>query len=125
MRHLPMLQDIVKNDTSIKRVTSTSTICDAMNTNHIFKEMLPSVHNLLRLYKTLPISSATSERTFSALRRLLTYLRSSMTERRLNNCLLLHVHKDLTDSLDLVAVATEFISMYDERKKYFGVFNVS
>ncbi len=125
MRHLPMLQDIVKKDTSIKRVTSTSTICDAMNSNHIFKEMLPSVHNLLRLYKTLPISSATSERTFSALRRLLTYLRSSMTERRLNNCLLLHVHKEVTDSLDLVAVATEFICMHDERKKYFGAFRVS
>ena len=29
-----------------------------------------------------------------------TYLRSSMSERRLNNCLLLHVHKDVTDSLD-------------------------
>ena len=71
MRHLPMLQDIMKKDTSVKQVTSTSTVCDAMNSNHIFKEMLPTVHLLLRLYKTIPITSATSERTFSALRRLL------------------------------------------------------
>ena len=45
-----------------------------------------------------------------------------MTEKRLNNCLLLHVHKELTDSLDLVAVASEFVSLYDERKKFFGNF---
>ena len=99
MRHLPMLQDIIRKDTSVKQVTSITTVCDAMNSNHIFKEMLPTVHQLLRLYKTIPITSASSERTFSALRRLLTYLRSSMTERRLNNCLLLHVHKDITDLL--------------------------
>ena len=37
-----------------------------------------------------------------ALRRLLTYLRSSMTERRLNRWLLLHIHKELTDSLYLI-----------------------
>ena len=86
------------------------------------QEMLPTVHQLLRLYKTIPITSATSERTFSALRRLFTYLRSSMTERRLNNCLLLHVHKDITDSLDLISIASEFVCANDERKKYFGNF---
>ena len=71
MGYLPMLQEIMKKDTSVKRVTSTSTVCDAMNSNHIFKEMLPTVHQLLRLYKTTPITSATSERTFSAIRQLL------------------------------------------------------
>ncbi len=98
-RHLPLLQDVVKKGTpSVKKVTSIHTVCEAMNSNGIFKDMLPTVHELLRLYITVPITSATSERTFSALRRLLTYLRSSMTEKRLNNCLLLHIHKDVTDS---------------------------
>ena len=32
-----------------------------------------------------------------------------MTEKRLNNCLLLHIHKDVTDSIDLVEIAEEFI----------------
>ena len=48
-----------------------------------------------------------------------------MTEKRLNNCLLLHVHKDLTDKLNLVEVANEFISVNSDRKKYFGFFNVN
>ncbi len=51
--------------------------------------MLPSVHKLLRLMCTILITSATSERTFSTMKRINTYLRSSMTEKRLNNCLLL------------------------------------
>jgi len=35
---------------------------------HIYKTMLSEVHKLLQLYLTVPISSATSERTFSALK---------------------------------------------------------
>ena len=46
--------------------------------------------------------------------------KSTMTEKRLNNCLMLHVHKEFTDSLDLISVAKIFVSAYDERKKYFG-----
>ena len=124
-RHLLLLQDVVRKGVpEVKKVTSIHTICEAMNSNDVFKEMLPTVHQLLRLYLTLPITSATSERTFSALRRLLTYLRSKMTEKRLNNCLLLHIHKDFTDVLDLLSVAKEFISVTDERQKYFGRFEL-
>ena len=124
-RHLPLLQDVIKKGTpKVRRVTSIHTVCEAMNSNAAFKDMLPTVHQLLWLYLTLPITSAISERTFSALRRLFTYLRTStcMTEKRLNNCLLLHVHKKLTDSLYLVAVASEFTSLYDERKMFIGNF---
>ena len=93
-RQLPILQDIIKKaDSAIKKVTSIQTICDAMNTNNTLKELLPIVHQLLQLYLTIPISSATSERSFSALKRLLTPFCASMTGQRLTNCFLLHVHK--------------------------------
>ena len=122
-RHLLILPDIIKKaDPVIKKVTSIQTICDAMNTNDTFKEVLPTVHQLLRLYLTVPVSSATSERSFSTLKRLLTPFRTSMTEQRLTNCFLLHVHKSLTDELDLTTVAKEFIDQTDERRKYFGTF---
>ena len=118
---LALLPDVIKKGTpEVKTVTSIHTVCEAMNSNELFKEMLPAVHKLLRLYLTIPITSATAERTFSALKRLSTYLRSTMTEKRLNNCLMLHVHKEFTDSLDSISVAKIFVSAYDERKKYFG-----
>ncbi len=40
-----------------------------------------------------------------------------MTEKRLNNCLLLHIHQELTDSMNLIEVAKEFAGMYDTRRK--------
>ena len=50
------------------------------------------------------------------------YLRSTMTAKRLNNCLLLHIHKELTDDLNLTDITDEFIIKHDERKKYFSNF---
>ena len=104
----------------VKQVTSVRTICEAINTQQIYKSMLYEVYNLLTLYLTIPITSATAERSFSALQNILTYLRSSMTEQRLNNCMLFHIHKHLTDSLDLIQIAKEFIAINAERKLYFG-----
>ena len=61
---------------------------------HLGKEnFLPSVITLLRLFGTIPVSNATAERSFSALKRLKTYLRSTMGEERLTGLALLHVNK--------------------------------
>ena len=75
--------------------------------------MVCEVHNLLRLYLTITITSATAERSFSALQNVLTYLRSSMIEQRLNNCMLIHIYKQLTD---FIQIAKEFIAINAERK---------
>jgi len=45
-----------------------------------------------------------------------------MKEQRLNNCMLLHIEKDLTDNLDVFEIAREFILAKEERSKYFGNF---
>ena len=83
-------------------------------------ELLPDLHMLIKLYLTVPLSNATAERTLSALRRVKTYLRSTMTQKHLNHYLLLHVHKDLTDKIDMKAIARQFISYNDRRKAFFG-----
>lgn len=46
--------------------------------------LLPNMQVLLRLFATPPITSATPERTFLTLKRLKSYLRSTMTQERLN-----------------------------------------
>ena len=43
-----------------------------------------------------------------------------MTEKRVNNCLLVHVHKNIVDELNLKEIAVEFVSVNDERRKLFG-----
>ena len=94
--------------------SNSSSVCTA--------QCCVDVSNVFHSNDNLTIKSATSERTFSAVKHIYTYVRLTMTEKRLNNCLLLHVHKDLTDSLDLPSIAREFVFKYDERKKYFGNF---
>lgn len=55
----------------------------------------PNVKKLLKILSTLPISTATPERTFSTLRRLKTYLRNTMTNSRLSGLALLNIHREL------------------------------
>ena len=54
-------------------------------------------------------TNSTSERSFSAMRRVKSYLRSTMTQERINNLMILNVHKELTDEIDLTDIAKEFI----------------
>ena len=56
---------------------------------------------MMKLILVMPSTNASSERTFSAMRRVKSYLRSTMTQERLNHLMILHVHKELTDKLDL------------------------
>ena len=42
-----------------------------------------------------------------------------MTQCRLNNILLLHCHKEMTDVIDLTAIAQDFIAAIERRKTYF------
>ena len=59
--------------------------------------------------------NATSERSFSSLCRVKTYLRNTMGQERLNNLMTLHAHKEIIDSLDLDAIANEFIVNSEHR----------
>lgn len=78
---------------------------------------------LITLILVMPATNATSERSFSALCRVKSYLRSTMSQARLNSLMILHVHKDLTDQLNLIEVANEFVeNKPDHRLRIFGKF---
>ena len=47
---------------------------------------------------------------------------NSMTQQRLNHCMILHVHREETDKLNLIEVAKEFVEKNDRRKQFFGQF---
>jgi len=73
------------------------------------KTMMPQVMKLLSLYLVCPATTATAERTFSELRRLKTYLRSTMGQRRLNSLTILSTYRDEVDKLDLDKLLREFV----------------
>ena len=70
----------------------------------------------------LPATNATSERSFSALRRIKTYLHTTMSQERLNYLMVLHAHKEQVDRLELERVAHEFVSGREGRLRVFGSF---
>ena len=67
-------------------------------------------------------TNAVNERSFSALRRVKTFLRSSINQDRLNYLMELHVHKTLIDTLDLIEVANEIVTGSEHRFTMFGKF---
>ena len=126
---LSMLPDFVKThnelnkkEIPIKRITSVYTICDLMNSSSFGKSMFTEINKLLCLYLTVPMTSATAERSFSALRRIKDYLRSTMTQKRLNHLIIMHTHKDKTEDINMIDIAKTFICFNDRRRSFFGSF---
>ena len=53
----------------------------------------PAIHKVLSIFLTTPVGSVSCERSFSALRRLKLWTRSSMTENRLSGLAMLLIHR--------------------------------
>lgn len=63
--------------------------------SEVLRDTFPQILNLSSLLLTLPITVASVERSFSALKRIHTYLRNSQTEDRLSDLALLSIEKRL------------------------------
>ena len=83
--------------------------------------MYSKVITLVKLI-LMPATNATNERTFSALCRVKSYLITTMTQAHLNHLMLLHVHKNSTDQLDISCMASEFVSGMERRLAILGKF---
>lgn len=80
------------------------------------------VCNVARLVIVIPSTNAASERSFSVMRRIKNYLRSTMTQARLNHLMILNVYKELLDELDLKVIANLFVQGSEHRLTIFGTF---
>ena len=67
----------------------------------------PFLAVLIQILATLPVTTATRNRLFSAHKYLKTYFRNTTKEVRLNDLALLYVHRDIT--LDFEQVIAEFL----------------
>ena len=83
-------------------------------------ELISQVGKLVKLLLVMPATNAESERSFSSVRLIKTYLRSTMSQQRLNNLMMIHVHKNRTDALNLVELGNDFVFGNDHRKQFFG-----
>ena len=93
--------------------------------NATFRNVITEVSSLIRIILTLPVPRCSAERSFLGRRRLKTYLRSRMTQERLNALVLMNTHKDILGCLDIDNLVDNFISKSSVRKKTFMFFKLS
>ena len=83
---------------------------------HIFPHislMYPNIKALLLVLCTLPVTSCTAERSFSALKQVKTSLRSTIRNERVSSLSLLHIHQDIDINID--EVIEEFARRHPRR----------
>ena len=76
-----------------KQLTGISDVLFHLNRN---KKGLAIIVKLLTIALTLGVSTATCERSFSNLKRTKTYLRSTMSDSRMNDLAILSIEEDLS-----------------------------
>lgn len=114
-----MLLNIMKEKT-IKPLTTLLQAIEFLRTNTSVADMLPEITKLLKMVLTIPTSSCTSERSFSALHRLKSYLRSTMRQDRLNHLAVLHIHKH---AAYMKRIINQWIMKCSVRSSAFSLFN--
>lgn len=84
------------------------------------KLYLFQVKHLLQLLLVCPASSCEAERSFSALRRLKTWLRTTMSQTRLTAIAVGHIHQGLVSAIDVENIGSQFTQLNNRRLDIFG-----
>lgn len=74
----------------------------------VTEDVYPNLYKLLQVAFTIPVSSATCERSFSSMRRLNTWQRTTMTQERFSNLSIINIERDLTNSLETKTIIDKF-----------------
>jgi hypothetical protein len=75
----------------------------------------PNISIAYRILFTMPVTVASAERSFSKLKLLRNYLRSKMSQERLNGLATLCIEKKLLDAIDLDTIINDFASKNAKR----------
>lgn len=102
-------------------IRSKKTIYDLatyfMTENKCLLSSLPDVCSLFQLFLTLPVTSAIAERSFSKLKLIKTYLRSTMCSEKLSDLAMLSIEHERAQKVDLEQCANNFLML---KKRRFG-----
>ena len=97
--------------------TTGAQVCsftDAMSSADF--DLFPNIRTVLHVSATQPSSTASNERCFSALKRLKTYLRSTMQQDRLSSLAMLHIHHDIP--VPVSVITDQFANLGPHRLAY-------
>jgi len=82
-------------------------------------DCFPNASIAYRVLLTIPVTVAPAERSFSKLKLLKSYLRSTMTQGRLNNLAMIALESDMLEKINYERIIEDFISKNAQRIKFF------
>lgn len=90
-------------------------MCSFLRKNDLIG-MYPYIDVSLRMLLCTPVSNCSTERSFSCLKRIKTYLRSCTSEERLNDLAIMNIESDITANIKFDDVIHEFSTLQNRRK---------
>lgn len=97
-------------------ITSPEALLFFLHTNRIVATF-PNIDIILRIYLTMPISNAGGERSFSVLKRVKNYLRSTLSQQKLNSLSILYIEKELLHNTNFDDLIDQFVQLKIRKKK--------
>ena len=91
-----------------KKTFDKKTISEMFAAVHDVKATIPNNSTLLEIYMTIPVSNASGERSFSVLKRIKNYLRSSIGPERLDGLSILYIENEVFEKLDCNDLIQDF-----------------
>jgi hypothetical protein len=82
-------------------------------------DSFPNASIAYRVLLTIPMTFASAEQSFSKLKLLKSYLRSTMTQQRLTDLATIALENGLLDKIEYEHIIEEFISMNTKRMELF------
>ncbi|KAL9429783.1 hypothetical protein AB3S75_031583 [Citrus x aurantiifolia] len=77
--------------------------------------IFPLVYRIIILVLTLPVSTATTERSFSAMRIVKTRLRNKIEDEFLIDSLIMYIEREIAEKLSIESIVNEFRDMKERR----------
>lgn len=109
-------EEVLVASTFLKRKRETQTITDTATVfNMLDPDMFPSLRALFQVALTIPVSSCSCERSFSALRRLHTWLRRTMGQDRLNDLAIMMIEKENVAAISRDSIIDRFAKLKPRR----------
>jgi len=90
-----------------------------INTLKELPEAFSETLKIIQIIFTLPVSTASNERFFSSLKKVKSYIRSTIGDDRLNDLMVISVEKEEADKIDLNEAVNLFANMKNRRYKLF------
>ena len=117
--HRDMFHDIIQAKNL--KVASFMDVLNVLKCQENCMIHLTELKKLVHLIMTVPITTCTTERSFSMLRRMKTYLRNTMTQKRLNHLSIINCHNAELDILDMGKIGNEFVKKTTIRSNTFAI----